>query len=161
MLEICQNAAGSTYLATDRHSHNGPSWTPSSHTYEISFDSLLHYPRRQVWRTVIGKIVRRWPSFQNTSTLGIWVLGLLLWTSWRTCRKNRHRHDGPSKALLPHTWSDFPIFFQQLHYAATYRPSQARRTVICSVGGLFCISSLKISAFNFGLISCKTKRNLY
>ena len=45
--------------------------------------------------------------------------------------------------------------------AATYRPSQARRTVISSVGGLFCISSLKISAFRFGQISCKTKRNLY
>ena len=35
MLEICQNAAGSTDLATDRLGHDGPSWTPSSHTCAI------------------------------------------------------------------------------------------------------------------------------
>ena len=40
-------------------------------------------------------------------------------------------------------------------------PSKVRWTVTSSVGGLFCISSLKISAFIFGQISCKTKRNLY
>ena len=83
-LEIFQNAAGSTDLATDRHGHKRPSWTPSSHTYAISSAALLHYPRRQVWQTIIGTTVRRGSSFQNTSTLGIWVLGLLLWTSWRT-----------------------------------------------------------------------------
>ena len=41
MLEICQNAAGSTDLLTDRRGHNGPSWTPSSHTCSISFDALF------------------------------------------------------------------------------------------------------------------------
>ena len=92
MLEICQNAAGSTDLAMDRHGHDGPSWTPSSHTCGISSAALLHYPRRQVWRTVIGTMFRRGPSFQSTSTLGIWVLGSLLWTSWQTCRTDRHRH---------------------------------------------------------------------
>ncbi|TMW83842.1 hypothetical protein EJD97_000606, partial [Solanum chilense] len=30
----CQNAAGSTDLATDRRGHDMPSWTPSSHTYK-------------------------------------------------------------------------------------------------------------------------------
>ena len=35
LLEICQNAAGSTYLATDRRGHDGSSWTPLSHTSEI------------------------------------------------------------------------------------------------------------------------------
>ena len=35
MLEICQNAAGSTDLATDRRGHDGPSWTPSSHIYQF------------------------------------------------------------------------------------------------------------------------------
>ena len=64
-------------------------------------------------------------------------------------------------SFLSHTWSDFSIFLQQRHYAATYGPSQARRTVISSVVGLFCISSLKISSSSFGQISCKTKRNLY
>ena len=126
-LEICHNAAGSTVLATDCHGHDGPSWTPSSHTYAISSAALLHYPRRQVWRTVIGATVCRGPSFQNTSTLGIWVLGSLLWTSWWTvidttgrhklrnptlgqtspssfssCTMlpptDRHKHDGPSQA---------------------------------------------------------------
>ena len=75
--------------------------------------------------------------------------------------------DGPSQTrrtvtsfVTPHL-VNFPIFLQQLHYDATYRPPQARRTVISSVGGLFCISLLKTSAFSFGQISCKTKRNLY
>ena len=36
LLEICHNAAGSMDLATDHRGHDGPSWTPSSHTYEIS-----------------------------------------------------------------------------------------------------------------------------
>ena len=36
LLEICQNAVGSTDHATDRRGHDGPSWTPSSHTYAIS-----------------------------------------------------------------------------------------------------------------------------
>ena len=74
MLEICQNAAGSTELVTDCRGHDGLSWTPSSHTCAISSAALLHYPRRQVWRTITGTTVRRGPSFQNTSTLGIWVL---------------------------------------------------------------------------------------
>ena len=41
LLEICQNAVGSTDLATDRHGHDGPSWTPSSHTCAISFAALF------------------------------------------------------------------------------------------------------------------------
>ena len=41
MLEICQNAAGSTDHATDRRGHDGPSWTPSSHTCAISSAALF------------------------------------------------------------------------------------------------------------------------
>ena len=41
MLEICQNAAGSAKLATDRRGHDGPSWTPSSHTCAISSAALF------------------------------------------------------------------------------------------------------------------------
>ena len=41
LLEICQNAARSTDLATDHHGHDGPSWTPSSHTYAISSTALF------------------------------------------------------------------------------------------------------------------------
>ena len=42
LLEICQNAAWSTDLATDRRGHDGPSWTPSSHTYAISSAALFN-----------------------------------------------------------------------------------------------------------------------
>ncbi|TMW82756.1 hypothetical protein EJD97_005029, partial [Solanum chilense] len=38
---------------------------------------LSSFPRRQVLRTVIGTMVRQGSSFQNTSTLGIWVLDYL------------------------------------------------------------------------------------
>ena len=41
LLKICQNAAGLTDLATDRRGHDGPSWTPSSHTYAISSAALF------------------------------------------------------------------------------------------------------------------------
>ena len=41
LLEICQNAAGSTDLATDRRGHDGPSWTLSSHTYAITSAALF------------------------------------------------------------------------------------------------------------------------
>ena len=41
LLEFCQNAAGSTDLATDRCGHDGPSWTPSSYTCAIS--SVAHF----------------------------------------------------------------------------------------------------------------------
>ena len=40
LLEICQNAARSTDLATDHRGHDGPQWTPSSHTCAISSASL-------------------------------------------------------------------------------------------------------------------------
>ena len=41
MLEICQNAAGSTDLATDSRGHDERSWTPSSHTCAISSAALF------------------------------------------------------------------------------------------------------------------------
>ena len=41
LLEICQNAAGSTDLATDRRGHDGPSWTLSSYTCAISSAALF------------------------------------------------------------------------------------------------------------------------
>ena len=41
LLEICQNAAGSTDLVTDRRGHDGSSWTSSSHTCAISSAALF------------------------------------------------------------------------------------------------------------------------
>ena len=43
-------------------------------------------------------------------------------------------HNEPRNPILR---LDFPIFLQQLHYNATYGPSQARQTVTSSVGGNF------------------------
>ncbi|TMW81641.1 hypothetical protein EJD97_008553, partial [Solanum chilense] len=37
----CQNAAGSTDLATDRRDHDRPSWTLSSNTFAISSAALF------------------------------------------------------------------------------------------------------------------------
>ena len=41
LLEICQNAAGSTDLATNSCCHDRPSWTPLSHTCAISSAALF------------------------------------------------------------------------------------------------------------------------
>ena len=48
LLEICQNAAGSTDHAMERRGHDGPSWAPSPHTWVQFFCCFLHSPRRQV-----------------------------------------------------------------------------------------------------------------
>ena len=40
-MEICQNAAGSRDIMTDCRGHDGPSWTPSSHTCAISCAALF------------------------------------------------------------------------------------------------------------------------
>ena len=74
LLEICQNADGSTDIVTDRPGHDGPSWISSSHTFAIFFCFSLHYPRQQVWRIVTSTTVCRGSPFQNTWTFGIWVL---------------------------------------------------------------------------------------
>ena len=41
LMEICQNAAGSTDLVTDHRGHDGPSWTLSSHTCAISSAAIF------------------------------------------------------------------------------------------------------------------------
>ena len=41
LLEIYQNAAGSTDLATDHRGHDGPSWIPLSHTCAIFSAALF------------------------------------------------------------------------------------------------------------------------
>ena len=40
-MEICQNTAGQTDLVTECRDHDGPSWTPSSHTCAISIAALF------------------------------------------------------------------------------------------------------------------------
>ena len=41
LLEIYQNGAGSTDIATDRRGHDGLSWTPSPYTCAISFAAFF------------------------------------------------------------------------------------------------------------------------
>ena len=77
----------------------------------------------------------------------------------------RHRHNVPSRFfVLKHfnSWN-LGIGITSLIFTTNLQdgPSEPRRTVTSFVSGLFCISSLKISAFSFGQISCKIKRNLY
>ena len=77
LLEICQNAAGLADLETDSHGHDGPLWTPSSHTYAISSSALFitldgrYDGSSEEQRSIEG-------LRSKTRTLGIWVLGLLL-----------------------------------------------------------------------------------
>ena len=144
----------------DHRDHDGPSWTQSSHTCAISSTALFipldgkNDGPSQAQRSLEGLRSKTLQLLES----GYWITSLNFTTNLQ---------DGPSKprrtvtSFVTHTWSDFPIFLQQLNYAATYGPSQARWTVISSVGVLLCISLLKIFAFNFGQISCKTKRNLY
>ena len=110
----------STASMTDRHRHNGPSWSRSKKLQLLESGYWDHFSElhdEPTGRTIIATTDRH--KLHNP-TLG--------WTS-------------------PSSFSSCT--------AATYRPSQARRTVISSVGGLFCISSLKISAFIYEQISCK------
>ena len=102
--EICQNTAGSTDLGTNRRGHDGPSWTPSSHTCAISSAALFITPNdkydgsSQTRRSVEGlrsKILQ-------LLKLGYWDYFSELhdehagWTVIDTT--DYHRHDGPSQA---------------------------------------------------------------
>ena len=65
---------GSTDHATDRHGHDGHSWSrrtviDSVVPYLCNFFCCSpHYPRRQVGQTVIGTMICRVSPFKNTST---------------------------------------------------------------------------------------------
>ncbi|TMW98840.1 hypothetical protein EJD97_003416 [Solanum chilense] len=68
MLEICQNAAGSTDLATGRRGHGGPSWTPSSHTLQILM-LLSSLPLTAGMTDIHRHNGPRGSSFHNTNSL--------------------------------------------------------------------------------------------
>ena len=150
MLEICQNAARLTDLATDRRGHDGPSWTPSSHTWCNFFFCFLYSPRWKVWRAVIGTTVRRGSHFKILQLLesGYWdhFSDLHDEPAGRTVIAMTNSH----KLRNPTLGQTSPSFFSS---CTTLPPT--------GVGGLFCIFLLKISAFSSGKISCKTKRNLF
>ena len=102
LLEICQNAARSTDLVTDRPGHDGPSWTPSSHTCAISSAALFI--------TLNGKYDISSQAQRSVEGLPSKILKLLGYGYWDYFSKlhdepagrtvidttDRHRHDGPS-----------------------------------------------------------------
>ena len=105
------------------------------------FCCSLNYPRWHIWWIVTGTTVRRGSPFQNTWTLGIWVLDYF-----------SDLHDEPAGRTVMETMvchalcnptQEFSIFLQQLHYDATYGPSRTRRTVTIFVGGTFLYFLLK------------------
>ena len=83
----------STASMTNRHRHNGPSsvfvpkhfnsWNLCTGTNSLNFVTDLQDGPSQERRTV---------------TICVTPLGLILWTSWRTCRTDRHRYEGPSQS---------------------------------------------------------------
>ena len=142
MLEICQNAARSTDLATDRRGHNRPPWTPSSHTCAISSAALVI--------TLNGKydgssLTRRSIEGLHSKTLKLLEYGY--WDSFSEL------HDEPAGRIVMDSVTPHLVRLPHLPSAVALRCHL--QTVTSSVGGLFCISSLKISAFIFGQISCK------
>ena len=96
MLEIYKNAAGSTDLAMNRRGHDGPSWTPSSHTYAISSTSLFI--------TLDNKYDGLSQAQRSIEVLRFKTLKLLKYGYWDYFSELHdepagwtvHRHDGPS-----------------------------------------------------------------
>ena len=72
--------------------HDGPSWTPSSHTWCNFFCWSLHYPQWQVWRIITGTTFRRGSPFQNT--LISWNMG----TGITSLNFMTYLQDGPSQS---------------------------------------------------------------
>ena len=127
MLEICQNAAGSTDLAKDHRGYDGPSWTSSFHTYTISSDALFI--------TLDGKYDGSSRAQRSVKGVRSKTFELLEYGYWDYFSEH---HDEPAERTvidstdgrgLRNPTLDLPIFLQQLHYAATYGPSQTRRSV--------------------------------
>ena len=92
MLEICQNAAGSTDIVTDRRVHDGLSWTPSSHTCAISSADLFI--------TLDGKYDESSPTRRSVEGLRSKTLKLLEYGYWDYLFE---LHDEPSWTPSHHT----------------------------------------------------------
>ena len=104
MLEIYQNAAGSMDLVKDRRGHDGPSWTPSSHTCAVSSAAFFI--------TLNGKCDRSSQAQRSVEGLRSKTLELLEYGYWDYFSElhdepagwtvisttDRHSHDAPSQA---------------------------------------------------------------
>ena len=110
-LEISQNAAGSTDIATDCRGHDGPSWTPSSHTFAISSAALLI--------TLDGKYDGTSQAQRSVEGLRSKTLKLLEYGYWDYFSE---LHDGPAGQTVIGTtdhhklrrWSLLHFFAQNL-----------------------------------------------
>ena len=160
LLEIYKNAAGSTDLAMNRRGHDRPSWTLSSHTYAISsaslfitFDSKYDGPS-QAQRSVDGLV----PKHFNSWNLGTGITSLNFTTNLQ---------DGPSEPRWTVTSFVIPHLVRLPHLPSAAILRCHLRTVTSTTDRhklrrwSLLHFSLKISAFSFGQISCKTKRNLH
>ena len=119
----------------------------------------------------LGRRTSRWTVVVMTDRRGlcrpILVQFLLLLSSFPSTASmtDRHRHNSLSRVFVLKHFNSWNLGtgITSLNFTMNMQdgPAQPRQTVTSSVGGLFCISSLKISAFIFGQISCKTMRNLF
>ena len=149
MLKICQNATGSTDIATDRRGHDGPSWTPSSHTCAISSAALFI--------TLDVKYDGSSQAQRPVEGLGSKTLELLEYGYWDYFSE---LHDELTISVTPHL-----VRLPHLPSAAALRFHLRTVTSMTDHHKLRRWSLLQFFAqnlrFSFGQISCKTKRNLY
>ena len=124
------------------------------------FCCFLHSPRRQVWRTVIGTTVRRGSRFKVLQLLesGYWdhFSDLHDEPAGRTVISMTHLHNlrNPTLVRLPPLPSAASLRCHLRTVTSTTDRHKLRRWSLLHF-------SLKISAFSFRQISCKTKKNLY
>ena len=114
MLEICQNAAGSTDLAMDRRGHEGPSWTLSSHTCSISSTSLFI----TLDDRYDGLSQAQW-SVGGLRSITLELLEFGYWTTSLIFMTNKQ--DGPSRLRQSVTHGKFLLLLSSLPSAAGRR----------------------------------------
>ena len=148
MLEICQNVAGSTDLAKDRRGHDGPSWSPSSHTCAISSAALFI--------TLDGKYDGSSLAQRSVKSLRFKTLKLLEYWYWDYFSK---LHDEPARRTVMEFLTPHLVRLSHLPSAVVLRCHL--RTVTSSVSGLLCISSLKNLRIHLWTDVLEIRRNLY
>ena len=154
---------GITKLVTVRHGYDGPSCR-----FVVKINEVIPVPRFQELKYLETRpstdgCAYDGPtrvSFQNTSTLGIWVLDqfsdLHDEPAGRTviAMTDCHNLRNPTLVRLPHLPSAASLHCHLRTVTSTTDRHKLRRWSLLQF-------SLKISAFSFGQISCKTKRKLY
>ena len=147
-------------IATDHRGHDGPLWTLSSHTCAI-FSAALFIPLdvkydgpSQEQRSVEGLCSKTLQLLES----GYWITSLNFTTNLQDGLSQPRRTVTifviPHLVRLPHLPSAAALCCHLRIVTSMTDRHKLRRWSLLHF-------SLKISAFNFGQISCKTKRNLY